>query len=160
MVAFLDESILNSQNPLFADWPRKPLQEELFGTHIAGEVFFQNLQKLLGRQRFAGSGRPAGSLLPLPAAGLSAAGTARANRGESEPGHEHDAPTRSAASAGRFGRLSPAWMLPDETAARQHRTPGSASWPGSRRSAPALMVVLFVVYKIVLVAARGGRVGR
>ena len=48
VVAFLDESILNSRNPLFADWPRKPLQEELFGTHMAGEVFFQNLQKLLG----------------------------------------------------------------------------------------------------------------
>src|SRR5215475_9537473 len=29
--AFLDESVLNSQNPIFADWLRKPLQEELFG---------------------------------------------------------------------------------------------------------------------------------
>src|SRR5215831_5544436 len=48
-VAFLDESVLNSQNPIFADWLRKPLQEELFGTHIAGEVVFQNLQQLLGR---------------------------------------------------------------------------------------------------------------
>src|SRR5215472_9070469 len=48
-VAFLDESVLNSQNPIFADWVRKPLQEELFGTHVAGEVFFQNLQKLVGR---------------------------------------------------------------------------------------------------------------
>ena len=48
-VAFLDESILNSQNPIFGDWLRKPLQEELFGTHIAGETFFQNLQQLLGR---------------------------------------------------------------------------------------------------------------
>src|ERR1700731_169603 len=48
-VAFLDESVLNSQNPIFADWLRKPLQEELFGTHIAGEVCFQNLQPLLGR---------------------------------------------------------------------------------------------------------------
>jgi type VI secretion system protein ImpK len=35
--------------PVFADWPRRPLQEELFGHHVAGEVFFQNLQKLLGR---------------------------------------------------------------------------------------------------------------
>jgi type VI secretion system protein ImpK len=26
VVAFLDESILNSRNPLFADWPRKPMQ--------------------------------------------------------------------------------------------------------------------------------------
>ena len=31
VVAFLDESVLNSNNPLFADWPRMPLQEELFG---------------------------------------------------------------------------------------------------------------------------------
>jgi type VI secretion system protein ImpK len=49
VVAFLDESILNLRNPIFGDWPRQPLQEELFGHHIAGEVFFQNLQKLLGR---------------------------------------------------------------------------------------------------------------
>src|SRR5437763_8297043 len=48
-VALLDESILNSRNPLFADWPRKPLQEELFGTHIAGETFFQNAHQLLSR---------------------------------------------------------------------------------------------------------------
>lgn len=46
---FLDESVLNTRNPLFADWPRKPLQEELFGIHMAGEVFFQNLEQLLGR---------------------------------------------------------------------------------------------------------------
>src|SRR3954447_20898605 len=49
VVAFLDESVLNSRNPIFADWLRKPLQEELFGTHIAGEVFFQNLQQLIGK---------------------------------------------------------------------------------------------------------------
>ncbi|MFB3829120.1 MAG: DotU family type IV/VI secretion system protein [Bryobacteraceae bacterium] len=49
IVALLDESVLNSRNPVFADWPRKPLQEEMFGHHIAGEVFFQNLNQLLGR---------------------------------------------------------------------------------------------------------------
>ena len=31
---FLDESVLNSSQPMFADWPRKPLQEEIFGGHI------------------------------------------------------------------------------------------------------------------------------
>src|SRR5579862_6077374 len=50
VVAFLDESVLNSKNPIFADWLRKPLQEELFNVHIAGETFFQHLQQLLGRQ--------------------------------------------------------------------------------------------------------------
>jgi type VI secretion system protein ImpK len=49
VIAFLDESILNLRLPVFGDWPRQPLQEERYGHHIAGEIFFQNLQKLLGR---------------------------------------------------------------------------------------------------------------
>lgn len=48
VVAFLDESILNLRLPVFADWPRQPMQEEYFGHHVAGEIFFQHLQKLLG----------------------------------------------------------------------------------------------------------------
>ncbi len=50
VVAFLDESVLNSGNPIFADWPRKPLQEEIFGVHVAGEIFFRNIDVLLARQ--------------------------------------------------------------------------------------------------------------
>jgi type VI secretion system protein ImpK len=46
-VAYLDESVLNLQSPVFADWARRPLQEELFGGHLAGEAFFRNLQTLL-----------------------------------------------------------------------------------------------------------------
>lgn len=49
VVAFLDESILNSGNPVFADWPRLPLQEELFGGHTAGEIFFHCIDRLLAR---------------------------------------------------------------------------------------------------------------
>jgi type VI secretion system protein ImpK len=49
VVAFLDESILNLRLPVFADWPRQPLQEERYGHHVAGEIFFQNLTKLLTR---------------------------------------------------------------------------------------------------------------
>jgi type VI secretion system protein ImpK len=49
-IAFLDESVLNSGQPMFAAWPQQPLQEEVFGDHIAGETFFRNLQDLLGRQ--------------------------------------------------------------------------------------------------------------
>jgi type VI secretion system protein ImpK len=50
VVAFLDESILNLQQPVFAQWHRKPLQEELFGIDIAGEIFFNNIQRLLGQR--------------------------------------------------------------------------------------------------------------
>lgn len=50
VIAFLDETVLNSGQPMFADWPRRPLQQEVFGVHMAGELFFQYLQQLLGRQ--------------------------------------------------------------------------------------------------------------
>jgi type VI secretion system protein ImpK len=46
-VAFLDESVLNSRTAVFASWPRKPLQEELFGVTLAGETFYANVDKLL-----------------------------------------------------------------------------------------------------------------
>ncbi|MGC2635866.1 MAG: DotU family type IV/VI secretion system protein [Acidobacteriaceae bacterium] len=49
-VAFMDESVLNLQSPAFAEWARRPLQEELFGGHLAGETFFRNLSLLLGQQ--------------------------------------------------------------------------------------------------------------
>jgi type VI secretion system protein ImpK len=49
VIAFIDESIFNLRHPIFADWPRQPLQEERYGHHVAGEIFFQNLQKLLTR---------------------------------------------------------------------------------------------------------------
>lgn len=48
-VAFLDESVLNSPRPMFGDWPRQPLQEEVFGDHMAGETFYRYLDDLLSR---------------------------------------------------------------------------------------------------------------
>ena len=47
VVAFLDESVSSSRDPVFANWPRLPLQAELFGHQLAGEIFFQELQKAL-----------------------------------------------------------------------------------------------------------------
>lgn len=49
-VAFLDESVLNSGQPMFSEWPRQPLQEEVFGDHTAGETFFQYLRHLLDQR--------------------------------------------------------------------------------------------------------------
>jgi type VI secretion system protein ImpK len=49
-LAFLDETVLNSSQPMFAEWARQPLQEEIFGEHMAGENFFRYLGDLLGRQ--------------------------------------------------------------------------------------------------------------
>jgi type VI secretion system protein ImpK len=49
IIGFLDESVLNSKDPTFADWARRPLQEEMFGGHFAGELFFRNVTELLNR---------------------------------------------------------------------------------------------------------------
>ena len=49
VVALLDESVLNLQDPVFAQWARRPLQEELFGGHLAGETFFHNLRAYLAQ---------------------------------------------------------------------------------------------------------------
>ena len=49
VVAFLDESIENLKDPSFAEWCRRPLQEELFGEHTSGEIFYQCADRLLAR---------------------------------------------------------------------------------------------------------------
>jgi type VI secretion system protein ImpK len=49
VVALLDESVFISRNPIFADWLRKPLQQDLFGVAIAGDIFFRNIDRLLAR---------------------------------------------------------------------------------------------------------------
>src|SRR5713226_1127272 len=122
VVAFLDESILNSRNPLFADWPRKPLQEELFGTHMAGEVFFQNLQKLLGQ---TDSPEVADVLEVYYLCVLLGFG------GRYSAGNKGDLHTildavgeKIRRSRGYSADLSPAWMLPKEAA----RSTGGDPW--------------------------------
>lgn len=49
VVAFLDESVLNSSQPALAEWSRRPLQAELFGGHMGGELFYQYLEQQLAR---------------------------------------------------------------------------------------------------------------
>jgi type VI secretion system protein ImpK len=47
--AFLDEVVLNSQDPCREDWAKKPLQEELFGISTAGEQFFTHIETLFAQ---------------------------------------------------------------------------------------------------------------
>lgn len=44
--ALLDEIVLSSEFSMRADWERAPLQLRLFGEHLAGERFFDKLEKL------------------------------------------------------------------------------------------------------------------
>lgn len=47
LIALLDESVLNSPRELFSAWAGRPLQEEVFGDHMAGETFYAYLDALL-----------------------------------------------------------------------------------------------------------------
>jgi type VI secretion system protein ImpK len=49
LVVLIDECVLNSALPSFQSWHGKPLQEEVFGDHRGGEVFFENLATLLAQ---------------------------------------------------------------------------------------------------------------
>jgi type VI secretion system protein ImpK len=49
LIAFIDESVLIAPHTMFANWVRRPLQEEVFGGQAGGELFFQYLQQLLSR---------------------------------------------------------------------------------------------------------------
>lgn len=50
VVAFLDEVILHSKDPVRAAWEQKTLQQELFGQTDAGVVFFEKLDHFRSRR--------------------------------------------------------------------------------------------------------------
>ncbi|RFA29847.1 hypothetical protein CAI21_08410 [Alkalilimnicola ehrlichii] len=46
LAAFIDEAVMASEWPGRLDWMGRPLQLEFFGEHLAGEGFFERLNKL------------------------------------------------------------------------------------------------------------------
>ena len=145
-VALLDESILNSRNPLFADWPRKPLQEEMFGIHVAGETFFQYAQQVLGR---ADSAEAADLLevyylcLLLGYSGRYSVG----NRGELKAVMDEMA-AKIRRIRGGYSGLAPAWALPPEAP----RVAGTDPWVKKLTYAAIgcaiLALLMFVGFKL------------
>jgi type VI secretion system protein ImpK len=50
VVAFLDEAILHSKDPVRTEWEQRTLQQDLFGQTDAGVVFFEKLDQFRSRQ--------------------------------------------------------------------------------------------------------------
>jgi len=147
-VALLDETVLNSRNPLFADWPRKPMQEEMFGIHVAGETFFQYAQQILAR-----NDSPEGAdLLEVYYLCLLLGYRGRYSAG----GHGELQAVKDSMLAkirrirGGYRGLAPAWALPQDP----QRAAGSDPWVGKLTWAAiacaALAAILFVVFKLAL----------
>jgi type VI secretion system protein ImpK len=142
-VAFLDESVLNSGNPIFAEWLRKPLQAELFGTHTAGEEFFVSLQQLLGRADAA----DLADLIEIHYLCLLLGFGGRysvGNRGELAQIMNLTG-EKIRRIRGRFGALSPSWQPSNEQAVSQS-DPWVKRWGVVAAVCALVTVLLFAGY--------------
>lgn len=120
-VAFLDESVLNSDQPMFSSWPNRPLQEEIFGGHMGGEVFYQHLRQLLAAQ----DSENVADVLEVFHLCLLLGFSGRystTDRGELR-GLSTAAGEKIQRIRGSFGALSPAWELPSGESIPRTRDP-------------------------------------
>jgi len=154
VVGFLDESVLSSRNPAFADWPRLPLQAELFGHQLAGEVFFQEVQKVLNRtdsNEVADLLEVYGLCLLLGFKGRYAAGGAGDLRAIQMSLQEKIQRIR-----GSSGTLSPRGMIPADAV----RLVQTDRWVGrllvAMIATTAFTIVMGIVFKLILLYSASG----
>jgi len=154
VVAFLDESILNSNNPVFADWPRMPLQEELFGGHTAGEIFFQCIDRLLAR----GDAPQLADVLEVYALCLLLGYRGR----YSLSGQEGVRPVLEAIGdkiqriRGKAGPLSPNWAAPHDAVQSKAYDPWLRRLAFGAAGVLLLALILFVGFKLSLSSGASG----
>jgi type VI secretion system protein ImpK len=154
LVAFLDESVLSSRNPAFADWPRLPLQAELFGHQLAGEIFFQELQKVLNRP----DSHEVSDLLEvyclcllLGFKGRYAAGGSGDLRGLISAAQEKIRRVRGASHT-----LSPRGMIPADAVRLVQTDPWVRKLFIGSMVTVAVSIVMFVTFKLLLVYGAAG----
>lgn len=146
VVAFLDESVLNSNNPVFSDWARMPLQEEITGEHVGGVVFFQRLRGVLDRPdslALADLLEIYQLCMELGYRGQYGGGGGDVHAIMSRVGD------RISRIRGQAGPLSPRWSPPEEMV-RSGGDPWLRGLIYSTAGIAVLAVVLFVLYKLLL----------
>ncbi len=149
VVAFLDESVLSSRNPIFADWPRLPLQAELFGHQLGGEVFFQELQKVLSRpdsNELADLLEVYGLCLLLGFKGRYAAGGSGDLRGVQIAVQEKIRRIRGAS-----GALSPRGMIPADAVRLSQTDPWVRRLFIGAIATTAATIVMAILFKLILI---------
>ncbi len=148
VVAFVDESVLNLRLPVFADWPRRPLQEELFGHHIAGEIFFKNLQELLGKS----DSQDLADLLEVYLMCLLLGFAGRYSMGDRGELRAITSATNEKIRRIRGGAkmLSPTWELPPEAPPKAGADPLVKKIGIVASVCLALALILFIIYKLAL----------
>lgn len=148
-VVFLDESVLNSGQQMFADWARKPLQDELFGGHLGGEVFFQYLQQQLERDDSAELSDVLEVFQLCLLLGFRGRYSMGDGRGELQLLAQRIG-EKIARIRGPLGELSPAWRPPTDRVAQVARDPWVRRLAMAAAAVGVLVVALFVVYRLTL----------
>ncbi|HEY3741122.1 MAG TPA: DotU family type IV/VI secretion system protein [Bryobacteraceae bacterium] len=148
VVAFLDESILNLRLPIFADWPKQPLQEQRYGHHMAGEIFFKNLSNLLARNEtydLADVLEVYYVCMLLGFAGkYSLGGKGELFAVQTQTGEKIQRIRKTT------NELSPEWQLPNDGPPRVEGDPWVKTLIYTAIGCLVLTVILFVLFKVVL----------
>ena len=148
VVAFLDESVLTSRNPVFVNWPRLPLQAELFGHQLAGEIFFQELQKSLNRS----DSQETADLLEVYYLCMLLGFKGRYAAGNDLRSVMAVTQEKIRRIRGPIGALSPRGAIPAD-AVRMVQSDRVSRWLGRAALITAgLVLVLFMLYKFVLMS--------
>lgn len=150
VVAFLDESVLNTRQPALAEWARKPLQDELYGGHMGGEWFFQHVDQLLTRSDDA----HLADVLEVHQLCILLGFKGRYGAGDQGPLQAVTARVgeRIARLRGAYGDLAPAWRTPDD--ARVERDPWLRRLTIGAVAGVVLAVALWGLYSMLLSGAR------
>ena len=148
VVAFLDESVLTSRNPVFVNWPRLPLQAELFGHQLAGEIFFQELQKSLNRS----DSQETADLLEVYYLCMLLGFKGRYAAGGDLRSVMAATQEKIRRIRGPIGALSPRGAIPAD-AVRMIQTDRVSRWLGRAALITAgSVLILFILYKFVLMS--------
>jgi type VI secretion system protein ImpK len=148
-IALLDESVLTSSLPMFSEWSRQPLQEEVFGEHMAGENFFRTVQDLLGRQDSAA----VADVLEVYQLCLLLGFHGR--YGHSDPGAVNTVVSQIQTKISRIRGAAPAdlvpdWALPGHEDVVLGRDPWARRLSIAAAVAFGVAVVLYVLYRVLL----------
>jgi len=152
-IAFLDETVLNSSQPMFAEWARQPLQEEVFGEHMAGENFFRYVGDLLGRQDSA----ELGDLLEVYqlCMQLGFRGKYSSDPGSLQ-GLTMSVQQKMTRIRGMRTGFPSAWVLPANEVVQATADPWVRRLRTIALSTAALALILFIVYKVLLTLNANG----
>ncbi len=149
LCALIDETILNSNLTFKDQWAERPLQLEYFGDHMAGERFFDLLQRI--RQK----GSRKADLLEVFCFVLILGFAGKYKLRGNEELRRLIVELASEVNSYRGGaehELAPHWRIPQEAEERPPSVVPRWMWITALASA-ALVVVLFLIFKLQLGSA-------